>query len=74
MPTPRMDGLEATGRIRAGGASARAPVVALTVNAFQEDRQRCLAAGMDAHLTKPVDMQAFYATLLQQLDGRPATR
>ena len=73
MQMPRMDGLEATGRIRAGGASARAPVVALTANAFQEDRQRCLAAGMDAYLAKPVDMQAFYAMLQQQLDGRPAT-
>jgi len=50
---PRLDGLEATRRIRArhGGDM---PVVALTANAFDEDRQACLDAGMDGHLTKPL--------------------
>ncbi|MFZ5609105.1 MAG: ATP-binding protein [Pseudomonadota bacterium] len=53
---PRMDGLVATGRIRAlGGAIAKTPVVALTANAMDGDRERYLAAGMDGYLSKPLD-------------------
>jgi CheY-like chemotaxis protein len=52
---PLVDGFEATRRIRTGGGpSAATRIVALTANAFTEDTERCLAAGMDAHLTKPV--------------------
>ena len=49
---PGMDGLEATRRIRATGFGA--PIVALTADAMPEDAARCLAAGMQAHLAKPV--------------------
>ena len=55
---PDMDGLEAARRIRAaehGGPRTR--IVALTANAFSEDREACLAAGMDAFLTKPLDRE-----------------
>jgi CheY-like chemotaxis protein len=55
---PELDGLEATRRIRAAEASMhlrRTRIVALTANAFGEDRDACLAAGMDDFLVKPID-------------------
>ncbi len=63
---PVMDGLEATRAIRArdGGAT---PIVAMTANVFAEDRQACLAAGMNDHLAKPIDARLLYATLLRWL-------
>ena len=51
---PVMDGLEATRRIKASGTPHQPIILALTANAFLEDRQRCLAAGMDDFLTKPI--------------------
>ncbi len=61
---PGMDGLEATRRLRAGAAGAAAaslPVLAVTANAFDDDRRGCLAAGMDEVLTKPVDRRLLLA-------------
>ncbi|MCO5976334.1 ATP-binding protein [Ideonella oryzae] len=68
MQMPRMGGLEATQQIRAAGACRDAPIVALTANAFEDDQRRCLAAGMDAYLTKPVDPARLYSVLCEQLD------
>ncbi len=62
---PEMDGLEATRRLRAGGATL--PIVAMTANAFGEDRDACLRAGMNDHVGKPVDPSLLYATLLRWL-------
>ncbi|MGB5834363.1 MAG: ATP-binding protein, partial [Thiohalocapsa sp.] len=67
---PEMDGLEATGCIRAlPGKRGRVPIVAMTANAFDEDRQRCLDAGMDDYLTKPVERMALYRALVRWLDS-----
>jgi two-component system, sensor histidine kinase and response regulator len=73
MQMPQMDGIEATRRIRAMPAGGRTPIVAMTANAFSEDRTACLAAGMDDHIAKPVDPARLYAVLLRWLPGgRPA--
>ena len=61
---PGMDGLEATRRIRAAEAEGAATaIVALTANAYQEDREACLAAGMDALLVKPLDRERLREAL-----------
>ena len=64
---PVMDGLEATRRLRVMPALAVTPIVAMTANAFGEDRAACLAAGMDDHVAKPVDPPSLYAALLRWL-------
>ncbi|MBL8483637.1 MAG: response regulator, partial [Rhodocyclaceae bacterium] len=64
---PRMDGLEATRRIRAMPDFKQLHIVALTANAFIEDRERCAAAGMNDFLTKPLDPDQFKAQLAQWL-------
>jgi two-component system, sensor histidine kinase and response regulator len=67
MQMPRLDGLDATRRIRALPEGRSVPILAMTANAFAEDRKRCLDAGMDDFLAKPVDPAVFYATLLKWL-------
>ena len=62
---PEMDGLEAAAAIRALSRpdAKTIPIIALTANAFDEDVQRSLQAGMNAHLTKPVEPDHLYQTL-----------
>jgi CheY-like chemotaxis protein len=74
MQMPILDGLEATRRIRALEGYRRTPILAMTANAFSEDRRRCLEAGMDDHIAKPVDATALYATLAHWLRHGHARR
>jgi two-component system, sensor histidine kinase and response regulator len=62
---PEMDGYQATARIRAEPRLAGLPIVAMTAHAMAEERDRCLAAGMHAHITKPIDPELLYRTLMQ---------
>ncbi|HRE19065.1 MAG TPA: response regulator [Rhodocyclaceae bacterium] len=64
MMMPRMDGLEATRLLRAEPRWSRLPVIALTANATPEDRERCLQAGMNDFLTKPIDPNDLFRVLL----------
>ncbi|MBL8218241.1 MAG: response regulator [Bryobacterales bacterium] len=70
---PGVDGLEAARRIRAGKGQPRVPIVALTASATTEDREACLAAGMDGYLSKPLTLDALRAAL-QRWGGRGGRR
>ena len=62
---PKMDGYTATREIRTLSSSKKAniPIVAMTANAFEEDRQKAFKAGMNAHIAKPIDVNILMGTL-----------
>jgi len=68
MQMPRLNGLDATRAIRADGPNRDTPIVAMTANAFEEDRRLCLAAGMSDFLTKPMSFDQLPTVLLTWLD------
>ena len=73
---PVLDGYDATAQIRQREAKtgrARCPIIALTANAYEEDRQRCLAVGMDGVLTKPIVFPALRALLARWLPEAPSS-
>jgi CheY-like chemotaxis protein len=67
MQMPNLNGVEATRAIRALPGYAQTPILAMTANAFDEDRQVCLDAGMNDHIGKPVDPERLFETLLKWL-------
>jgi len=67
---PGMDGLEATGRIRATERGTRLPIIALTAHAMAGDDKKCLQAGCDGYLSKPVDPDELLRTVAQFLPSK----
>ncbi len=71
MQMPNLNGIEATRAIRALPGYAHTPILAMTANAFNVDRQVCLDAGMNDHIAKPVDPNALFEALLKWLSANP---
>jgi two-component system sensor histidine kinase/response regulator len=68
MQMPNLNGIDATRAIRADSLNQTTPILAMTANAFDEDRQACLDAGMNDHIAKPVDPDMLYVTVLRWLE------
>lgn len=71
---PVMGGLEATRMIRKKTECETLPIIAMTAHAMAGDREKSLAAGMNAHITKPVDPQELYSTLIRWITGGQSPR
>jgi CheY-like chemotaxis protein len=70
MQMPVMDGIEATRIIRSDPRFEDLPIIAMTANAMTADRDRCLEAGMNDHIPKPIDLQDLFRVLSQWTRGR----
>jgi len=62
---PEMDGFEATRLIRSNKSIVQSPIIAMTANAMDGDRERCLVAGMDDHVPKPIEPEILFETLIK---------
>ena len=69
MQMPRLNGVDATRAIRADSVNSGTPILAMTANAFSEDRQVCLDAGMNDHIAKPIDPDQLLGILLKWLEA-----
>jgi len=72
MQMPVMDGIEATRVIRSDPRFKNLPIIAMTANAMAADRDKCLDAGMNDHIPKPIDPQELFRVLSQWTHGRKA--
>jgi signal transduction histidine kinase/DNA-binding response OmpR family regulator/HPt (histidine-containing phosphotransfer) domain-containing protein len=72
MQMPIMDGISATKAIRSNPRFAALPIIAMTANAMDRDRDACLAAGMNDHLAKPIEPEKLFAALLKWIPRRTA--
>jgi polar amino acid transport system substrate-binding protein len=71
---PKMDGLEATRHIRAMPRFSDLPIIAMSANAMKGDVEKCLEAGMNAHIAKPVEVATLMATLARWIPANPTER
>ena len=74
MQMPNLNGVEATQQIRQLPGYQDIPIIAMTANAFAEDKAKCLAAGMNGFLIKPFKPEALFATLLRSLSRQDVYR
>ena len=70
MQMPVMDGIEATKNIRAEPRFRALPIIAMTANAMAADREKCLEAGMNDHVAKPIDPDELFSALLRWIKPR----
>jgi CheY-like chemotaxis protein len=71
---PRMDGFEATRNLRSEPEFKHTPIVALTALAMPSDRERCLAAGMDEYISKPINLKALVRIIQSCLFGNEESK
>jgi CheY-like chemotaxis protein/HPt (histidine-containing phosphotransfer) domain-containing protein len=70
---PEMDGLQATAAIRQREKGERVPIIGLTAHAMKGDRERCLAAGMDGYVSKPIDTTQLFQAIERTSAAKPAS-
>jgi two-component system sensor histidine kinase/response regulator len=70
---PEMDGYQATAKLRSDARFAALPIIAMTAHATIEERQRCLASGMNDHISKPIDPSALFETVARYCRSAPGT-
>jgi CheY-like chemotaxis protein len=70
---PEMDGYQATAKLRSDARFTALPIIAMTAHATLEERQRCLASGMNDHISKPIDPSALFETVARYYRSAPGT-